>query len=327
MASFKLTWIHRRTTNHINWHFLITACLMWVATGVNFALSWSRVMDGFIFLQPDLRTNPRAIDDYFLNLRHWKEVARTGVYIALTAVADSLFIYRLYIVYGHSKTVIILPVLLLCGSIVVFVAAGIGIEVVIGTTSSELFGSGLMGWLASFFSLSLVQNVLTTLLIVYRIWRVNMEVSLYPNSRSLWPVMAIVLESGALYSGTLLVLLCAYVADCFAQYIVPAALDILVPIIGITFNLIIVRVGLGMSHNFSGIRNVPNPPRPSIAILPLQKKPNINVSRLVDLERKADRNTSLSADTKAAYGDEGSDNLEGYSLRDRFLSISLKGGI
>jgi hypothetical protein len=39
------------------------------------------------------------------------------------------------------------------------------------------------------------------------------------GNRSLWPVMAVVLESGAIYSSTLLVLLAAYVSNSFVQYI------------------------------------------------------------------------------------------------------------
>jgi len=68
------------------------------------------------------------------------------------------------------------------------------------------------------------------------------------GASSLWPVMTIILESGAIYSSTLLVLLATYASNSFSQYI---ALDMLVPIIGITFSLIIVRVGLGISESSS----------------------------------------------------------------------------
>jgi len=109
----------------------------------------------------------------------------------------------------------------------------------------QLFATSLAHWATSFFSVSLVQNILTTLFIseecvydfknlltsffiVYRIWRVNMNVSKLGGSRSLWPVMAVLLESGAIYSGTLFVLLMTYASGSFSQYI---ALDMLVPII------------------------------------------------------------------------------------------------
>ncbi|KAF8506468.1 hypothetical protein JB92DRAFT_3145441 [Gautieria morchelliformis] len=278
-----------RTSERVNWHFLITAILMWILIGVNFALSWSRIMDGFIALQPAFREDPGAIIAYFASLNQWKEVTRTGVYVALTAVADSLFIYRLYIVWGRSKLIVVLPILLLCGSI----TSGVGIEVVIGTTTSGLFASSLAGWATSFFSISLVQNVITTFLIVYRIWRVNMNVARGLGNRSLWPVMAVILESGAIYSSTLLVLLAAYVSNSFVQYV---ALDMLVPIIGITFTLIIVRVGLGLSQSPSGGRVAPST-HPTMGSFPLQKL-NINVSHQVTVDRGVAPSNSNS-DTKS----------------------------
>jgi len=269
--------VYGRTTDSINWHFLITACLMWILIGANFALSWSRIMDAFIVLQPELRNDQEAINKYFGNLGNWKEVTRTGVYVGLTAVADSLFIYRCYVVWGRNKYIIILPIFLLLGSL----TSGIGIEVTIGTEQSGLFATSLAHWATSFFSVSLVQNILTTLFIIYRIWRVNMNVSKLGGSRSLWPVMAVLLESGAIYSGTLFVLLMTYASGSFSQYI---ALDMLVPIIGIVFNLIIVRVGLGLSQSPSGRQMGSAASREPPAAVRLQKL-NINVSRHVTVER------------------------------------------
>lgn len=264
----------------MNWHMLVTSLVMWLLITINFGLSWSRIMDAFVVLRPGLREDPGIIIEYFADLAHWKEVARTGVYVGLTAVADTLFIYRCYVIWGRSIYIIALPILLLCCSI----TAGIGIEVVIGTAgaTTNLFATSLATWAQSFFAISLVQNVLTTFLIVYRIWRVNIGVTALGQNHSLWPVMAVVLESGAVYSSTLLLLLMTYVSGSFAQYI---ALDMLVPIIGIVFNLIIVRVGLGLSSN-SGVRR----PRsskmePSSVNFRTPQNLSINVSRHVTVNR------------------------------------------
>jgi len=256
--------------------FLGTAIVMFVLITINFSVSWSRLMQG-IFIEEDATA-------YLGDLTQWKEVFRTGVYVGLTAVADSLFIYRLYMVWGRNIWVCLVPILLLCGSL----TSGIGIEVAIGTLKgAPLFASGIAAWATSFFSISLSQNLITTCLIVYRIWRVNIGVAGI-NSHSLWPVMAIILESGALYSATLLCLLATYATGSFAQYI---CLDILVPLIGCTFCLIIVRVGLGLTKSTSahpdqsqdhgrvtiggthiGSRGYP------------MRKININVARTIDVD-------------------------------------------
>jgi len=172
----------------------------------------------------------------------------------------------------------------------------------------QLFSSSLAGWATSFFSISLAQNIITTCLIVYRIWRVNMDVARGPGSRSLWPVISVILESGAIYSSTLLVLLATYASGSFAQYI---ALDMLVPIIGITFNLIIVRVGLGISSggSKSGGRNMnPMSTEPTIGRFPLQRL-NITVQKSVTVDNDIER-AQISAQTKVDDGSASFDEWE-----------------
>ncbi|EJT96574.1 hypothetical protein DACRYDRAFT_25603 [Dacryopinax primogenitus] len=264
----------KKKTTTTNVAFLATACTMFVFITINFAVSWSRIMDALFH-----EANPTA---YLGDLTQWKEVFRTGVYIALTAVADSLFIYRLYMVWSRNIWICILPMLLLAGSL----TSGIGIEVAIASLKgSGLFASGIAAWATSFFSISLAQNVLTTLLIVWRIWRVNLGAG-HLGSNSLWPVIAVILESGALYSANLLCLLATYASGSFAQYI---CLDILVPNIGCTFCLIIVRVGLGLSK--SGSQQAPTQEigRATIggtsARYPMRKI-NINVARTVDVDQE-----------------------------------------
>jgi len=258
-----------------NMMFLATAVMMFVLITINFSVSWSRLMDA-IFIEEDGTA-------YLADLTQWKEVFRTGVYIALTAVADSLFIYRLYMVWSKNIWACVVPVLLLAGSL----TSGIGLEVAVATSTGGLFGSAIAAWATSFFTVSLAQNLLTTFLMVYRIWRVNIGVA-GMSSNSLWPVMAIILESGAIYSATLLCLLATYASGSFAQYI---CLDMLVPIIGCTFCLIIVRVGLGLTKNASG------PPTQEIGRTTIggtgshrypMRKININVARTVDVDQEAE---------------------------------------
>ncbi|KZT55227.1 hypothetical protein CALCODRAFT_518843 [Calocera cornea HHB12733] len=210
-----LTQSKKRSTT--NMAFLGTAIAMFVLITINFAVSWSRLMDA-VFREAD----PTA---YLADLTQWKEVFRTGVYVVLTAVADTLFIYRLYMVWSRNIYICIVPILLLSGSL----TSGVGIEVAIASSKgSSLFATGIAAWVTSFFSISLAQNVLTTALIVFRIWRVNMAGVGQMGQNSLWPVITIILESGTIYSATLLCLLATYASGSFAQYI---CLDMLVPVI------------------------------------------------------------------------------------------------
>ncbi|GJJ11183.1 hypothetical protein Clacol_005415 [Clathrus columnatus] len=222
---------------------------------------WSRITDAFIDLQSSLAKNPNAILDYFEDLAHWKEVFRSAVYLLLTAVADTLFRLKIII---QATTNLLLSSPLYCFAQV------------------SLFTPILAKWARAFFTISLGQNILTTFLIIFRIIRASNGVAGLKN-HSLWPVVAILLESGTIYSSALFVLLITYVSGSYAQYI---AIDMLVPIIGITFNLIIVRVGLGISHNPTA-NSLMNTTHPVFNKIPLQKF-TIDVSQHIQTSPELD---------------------------------------
>ncbi|GJJ13097.1 hypothetical protein Clacol_007347 [Clathrus columnatus] len=95
--------------------------------------------------------------------------------------------------------------------------------------------------------MTLSTNVLCTSLIAFRIWRSTHKLERYAGrqEQSLMPVVIIIIESGAIYSVSCLTLLISYILGSNAQY---PALDGTFPIISIVFNLIIVRIALGIAH-------------------------------------------------------------------------------
>ncbi|KZT50267.1 hypothetical protein CALCODRAFT_197982 [Calocera cornea HHB12733] len=123
-------------------------------------------------------------------------------------------------------------------------------------------------------SLTLAQNTLATLLIAFRLWRVDRKSSLYKNG-SLMPLVWVIVESGALYS-TL------WVIELTEAILVQPGLvlvsQLVTPVIGIAFSLLIVRVGLGLTQD-SSIRTGAATIHPS--------KISITVAREVDIERSA----------------------------------------
>lgn len=88
--------------------------------------------------------------------------------------------------------------------------------------------------------MTLVTNVTATSLLAYRIWRVNREVSRYRASGRLASVLRVIIESGAIYSMTIIAALVTFVVNSPGVYVL---LDMISPIICIVFNMIIIRVG------------------------------------------------------------------------------------
>lgn len=166
-----------------------------------------------------------------------------------TIIGDSFVVYRLYIVWAGHRFVFFLAFVLLVGS----AASGMGILVECGKATATTTIFQLSNWIVSFFTLTLAVNFCCTCLIAGRIWWINRSMT---GSRNLIPVIMMIVESGAIYSVSLITLLSVYLSGSVFQY---AILDAITPIIAIVFTLIIVRVGLGLSNDEVPRQNRMNP--------------------------------------------------------------------
>jgi len=173
------------------------------------------------------------------------------VFTAQTLIGDGVVLYRCYAVW-QSKLVMILPVLLWCAA----GATGIGSPYTASKVmQSEVFIGSLSRWITSFWATALATNLLTTFLLVCRIWYVDRKATrLRANHRhsQLRPILHILIDAGLIYSLALLVALICFVCQTNGQYVM---LDMVMPITSITFYMVIIRVGL--ATRTSAMTNIP----------------------------------------------------------------------
>ncbi|KZO89952.1 hypothetical protein CALVIDRAFT_558953 [Calocera viscosa TUFC12733] len=112
-------------------------------------------------------------------------------------------------------------------------------------SETSIFVLNLGKWITAVLSFTLAQNIMLTALIVYRIWKVNTSAGRSSTS-NLRPIIAVLLESGCMYVTTLFVFLVTYLVGSTVQFVL---VDILNPMIGIAFTVLIVRVGLGVTRS------------------------------------------------------------------------------
>jgi len=171
-------------------------------------------------------------------------VLKSTAYATQTLVGDAFILYRLYFVWLGEKRVVI-PI-----SICFIASIGVGIGALQAfaraAPDEQVFISKLQNWIVSFFSLTLFTNFSCTTLIAGRIWWTHRRAIGLVGGRSLVPAAVVIVESGAIYSACLVILLSLYLSGSFAQYIV---LDAVTQVIGIVFSLVIVRVALGISSD------------------------------------------------------------------------------
>ncbi|KAJ7026662.1 hypothetical protein C8F04DRAFT_1124802 [Mycena alexandri] len=174
---------------------------------------------------------------YFLDMASPEHVAQEAFYITNSVLGDAILIWRLYIVWNNNwwlcaPFATLVAATTICGYVAISHLAHF-------SPVDPVFLANLGNWLLSTWCLSLVTQVGATLLIAYKIWATTSWG--INKSSSHMKVFWMVVESGAVYSFTTVILLSLYVAKENAGAIVGAALgqiSCLVP------TSIIVRTGL-----------------------------------------------------------------------------------
>ncbi|KAJ3878312.1 hypothetical protein F5051DRAFT_232493 [Lentinula edodes] len=245
----------------INWPLLIVAALLAFLSTFDVALGLMHNIEAFIFY-----TGPGGSAARFTGLTDWVNILKTCNVVFGKLISDGVLVYRCWVVYNKRWLVIAFPLLLWLGYLglaifVIYLEASADNPHVLltGPGLSDLTPSITSGW-----TMSLVNNILATGLIVYRIWRVDQENSAYAvqsvSSRSraffgrssrrtrLQNVTRIIIESGFLYTTIALITFITFLTGSNSFY---ATSDAELQILSIAFNLIIIRISTRPEENYS----------------------------------------------------------------------------
>ncbi|KAJ3506656.1 hypothetical protein NLJ89_g6752 [Agrocybe chaxingu] len=188
-----------------------------------------------------LHVDPRGPRYYLLDITRWDATADSILICVMTWLGDALVIYRCYFVWNRNLLIIALPTLLLLA------AAAINIYCLVWFEDPTIADPlSMWPWLDAIFPLALAQNVLTTGLLLLKIWLQHRASSVSGvidrSSRlSLVRILRIIVESAMIYTIQIMILTILYFRKEGHQIIVQLAI---IPSIGIVFVLIAVRVHL-----------------------------------------------------------------------------------
>ncbi|KAJ7915796.1 hypothetical protein B0H13DRAFT_1999471 [Mycena leptocephala] len=181
------------------------------------------------------------------NTHYWINIARSFNQILNMIVSDFVLVYRCFIVYGRRWLAITVSFTLYLTGI----AMGVQLmhtEITASNNAITLNTKLISPWWSTFFAITAAQNVLTTSLLVWRIWRIehqnekfragNTSLSAPAYQPPLRKVIRVVAESGLAYST--LVFLTFVVSVCNSNMLYPLS-DATLQATGITFNVIIIR--------------------------------------------------------------------------------------
>ncbi|EMD32280.1 hypothetical protein CERSUDRAFT_88274 [Gelatoporia subvermispora B] len=177
----------------------------------------------------------------------WMNDVKMVDQVLMPLIGDAMLTYRCWIVYEHSWRAIIPSSLLwLVGFGLCIV---LNIKAAVLTSAVGINDPSLTPYIASLLAITVVQNILTTSLIIHRIWSVQRDIRRHGvlHGNVIFIVRTIV-ESGVLYTSSAVILLGTAVVRNNADYITG---DALVQITGIAFNLIIIRFDQSLADRYA----------------------------------------------------------------------------
>ncbi|KAH9926158.1 uncharacterized protein B0H18DRAFT_876555 [Fomitopsis serialis] len=173
------------------------------------------------------------------------EVAKSALLVATVIVSDAMIIYRLYIIWGYNKAIIVLPVLTWFG----LIAVGVGVcwRFSLYKLGDNVYSGQTGRWITADCFFTLATNVYCTVCISYRVFRTRLRARSHPSlaSPNLLSALAILVESAALHTAWNATFLGAFQRASAFQF---TAIDVWSPVAGTAFMLINLRVALGWAQ-------------------------------------------------------------------------------
>ncbi|KDQ57482.1 hypothetical protein JAAARDRAFT_207019 [Jaapia argillacea MUCL 33604] len=209
-------------------------------------------------------------------LNRWNALSAVlqTVFVTNQAIADGLLIYRCFIVYQRKYRYIIVPtILVITASVIGYIEANVNVKLYFTRRDAPLdmttppphwfpLSNELNTLTVVWIIVSIITNIFVTALIVARIWIISREVcgALGKKRFCLYQsTVAMIVESGAIYSTTLCVYLVMHLI--WPSSFEMIAMGVANQIVGIVPTLIIVRVALGRTIQDPSTSNNVSPPR------------------------------------------------------------------
>ncbi|KAA1477754.1 hypothetical protein DENSPDRAFT_875409 [Dentipellis sp. KUC8613] len=214
---------------------LFVLLFMLLLATTHIILSFIRVFIGFISKR-DILGGPSA---YFVTISNNVLLAKDGLFIVQTILGDSVNVrsfeflrymehakcnvqvWRCYVVCGQKKRVIAAPFVTLIAGIV----CSCMIEYTLAHSKTGNIFTAPSRWIKAFHVLMLITIIYCNAAIVWKIWTVG---NFKHGGSKLFPVIIVIIETGALYTSNLVAFLVVYLNSSNGQYI---ALDLITPLV------------------------------------------------------------------------------------------------
>ncbi|KAI9461380.1 hypothetical protein HD554DRAFT_2028332 [Boletus coccyginus] len=220
-----------------DWKMISVAVALLVLSTAHIVVDIVRIDEGLVKYRDTFPGGPRA---FFADVAQNTFVMKNAIFTLQTLVGDGVVIYRCYVVW-RSVWIIVLPSILWCSVAVTGVGSVYSVSQATAS-ATNIFAKETAQWITAFFASTLTTNLLSSGLLAYRIWTVERNAAFIRASRSaLVPTLRVIVDAALLYSATLFTALLCFVNANNGQYVV---LDMIMPIISISFYMVLVRIAM-----------------------------------------------------------------------------------
>ncbi|KAJ7737457.1 hypothetical protein DFH07DRAFT_842219 [Mycena maculata] len=229
--------LHKRSSQTRPLFLLLVSCSLFALATAHVGLVLRQLLEAFIYSPPGTATL------YFADQSAPIPVAKLVLYSVNVFTQDMVLVWRLWIVWGRNWRIVIVPIILECmHTAAAFIAEARGAIPGIPVFDKILHRWALVNW-----SLDLTVNIGVTAGIAYKLWSVGMTIQSLTgrNSNKYYGAILTVIESGGLFTTATLVTFSLYLSGQIATVM---AIDSVMQLAVLTPLLIIVRVGLGITH-------------------------------------------------------------------------------
>ncbi|KAG1764563.1 hypothetical protein EDD22DRAFT_883336 [Suillus occidentalis] len=238
---------YKQHKKDINRPIVMVVILLWMLSTAHIIVNIIRIEYAFVKYRSTYPGGPAA---FLADVTQQTYVLKHALYVLQTLLADGVVIYRCYVVW-QSIWIIILPSMLWC-SVAVTGVVGLYCASQSGSNSGDMSAQVLAPWVTAFFALTIATNLLSSGLLVYRIWSIESNVSTTRTTKStMIPLMRVLMDTAVLYSVVLFIALICFVCSNNGEVVM---LDMVMPIVSIAFYMVLVRIAITRNtRNYSNI--------------------------------------------------------------------------
>ncbi|EIN12466.1 hypothetical protein PUNSTDRAFT_42077 [Punctularia strigosozonata HHB-11173 SS5] len=214
--------LHLKTPD-VNWALLVLAIITFMLVSVHWSLDIMRLIRAFI--QTPAQQGMSGAQWYYADISAKSQLAKLCILFVEESLADSLLVWRLWVIWNKNTRICALPIFTVLGWLVTSIGEISHLAAPIRTTSFH--STAGQHWMNSAFAMTFTTNIYCS-------------------------------ESAATYTGIALASWITYGVKTSLQFLVMNAAP---AIIGLNFYLVVIRVGLGFGFQHSdGLPGVPPPP-------------------------------------------------------------------